>query len=150
VSGKEPGASIETSGILRVSATAVSRLPFERLQIVYNGEVIAERSARNRRDAKLDEEIVVSRGGWLAARVSGGGQTHAGSTVFAHTSPVYVRVPGTPHRKAEVAGSFVDEIEESMQFIRKNYRFAKDADRALALGRFDEGRQVFGKVANQG
>jgi len=150
VNGKEPGASIETSGILRVSATAVSRLPFERLQIVYNGEVIAEHSARNRRDAKLDEEIVVSRGGWLAARVSGGGQTHAGSTVFAHTSPVYVRVPGTPHRKAEVAGSFVDEIEESMQFIRKNYRFAKDADRALALGRFDEGRQVFGKVAIQG
>jgi hypothetical protein len=61
-----------------------------------------------------------------------------------------VRVPGTPHRKAEVAGAFVDEIEESMQFIRKSYRFAKDADRALALGRFEEGRRVFGKVATEG
>ncbi len=150
VNGKEPGASVETTGILKVSATAVSRLPFERLQLVYNGEVIAERSARNHRDAKLEEEIEVTRGGWLAARVAGNGHTHAGYTVFAHTSPVYLRVPGTPHRKAEIAGSFVDEVEESIQFIRKNYRFAKDADRALALGRFDEGRQVFGKVAIQG
>jgi hypothetical protein len=147
--GKEPGASIETSGMLKVSAAAVSRLPFERLQIVYNGEVIAERTARNHRDVQLEEEIVVTRGGWLAARVSGGGQTHGGNTVFAHTSPVYVRVPGTPHRKSGAAGAFVDEIEESMQFIRKNYRFAKDADRALALGRFEEGRRAFGKAAVQ-
>ena len=43
---------------------------FERLQIVCNGEVIAERTARNHRDANLDEEIELSRGGWLAARVS--------------------------------------------------------------------------------
>lgn len=150
VNDKGLGASLETSGRLRISASVISRLPFERLQIIYNGEVVAERSSRNRRDARIEEEIGVARGGWIAARVSGGGQTHAGSTVFAHTSPIYVRVPGTPHRKAEVAGAFVDEIEESMQFIRKSYRFAKDADLALALGRFEEGRKVFGKVATEG
>jgi hypothetical protein len=44
----------------------------------------------------------------------------------------------------------VDEIEESIQFIRKSYRFAKDADRALALGRFEEGKRAFGKVAAEG
>jgi hypothetical protein len=150
VNGREPGASIETSEPLNVSATAISRLPFERLQIVYNGEVVAEGSARDRREAKLQQEIPATRGGWIAARVSGGGQTHAGNTVFAHTSPIYVRVPGTPHRRAEAAGSFVDEIEESMRFIQKNYRFAKDADRALALGRFEQGRRAFGKVATGG
>jgi hypothetical protein len=53
-------------------------------------------------------------------------------------------VADKPHRKAGVAGSFVDEIEESMQVMGENYRFAKDADRASALGRFDEGRRVFG------
>jgi hypothetical protein len=61
-----------------------------------------------------------------------------------------VNVPGTPRRKAEVAGTFIDEIEESVRFIRKNYRFAQDADRALALGRFEEGRRVFGKLATEG
>jgi hypothetical protein len=39
---------------------------------------------------------------------------------------------------------------ESVRFIRKNYRFAKDADRALALGWFEDGRRVFGKVATEG
>ena len=150
VNDKGPGASLETSGPLQISASVISRLPFERIQIVYNGEVVAERSSRNQKEAKLEEEIAVARGGWIAARVSSRGQTHAGNTVFAHTSPIYVRVPGTPHRKAEAAGAFVDEIEESMQFIRKSYRFAKDADRALALGRFEEGRRVFGKVATEG
>jgi hypothetical protein len=38
----------------------------------------------------------------------------------------------------------------NQQFIRKSYRFAKDADRARALGRFEEGRRVFGKVATEG
>jgi hypothetical protein len=150
VNDKGPGASLETSGPLQISANVISRLPFERVQIVYNGEVVAEHSSRNQREVKLEAEIVVTRGGWIAARVSGGGQTHAGSTVFAHTSPIYVRVPGTSNRKAETAGAFIDEIEESMQFIRKSYRFAKDADRALALGRFEEGKKVFGKLAAEG
>ena len=83
--------------------------------------------------------------------IAGADIDHAvGSTVFAHTSPIYVKFPGTPHRKAEVAGAFIDEIEQSMKFIRKSYHFAKDADLALALGRFEEGRRVFGKVAAGG
>ena len=150
VNDKGPGASIETTGSLQISANVVSRLPFERLEIVYNGEVIAERSALKQREAKFEEQIAVDRGGWIAARISGGGKTHAGSSVFAHTSPLYVRVPQTPHRLAESAGSFVDEIEASKIFIRKNFRFAKDADRALALGRFEDARKVFGKLASEG
>ncbi len=54
------------------------------------------------------------------------------------------------HRQAESAGSFVDEIEASKILIRKNFRFAKDADRALALGRFEDARKVFGKLASEG
>src|SRR5260370_39447238 len=135
---------------LKVSASAVSRLPFERLELIYNGEILAEQPAWKQREAKIERQIRVARGGWIAARVSGGGKTHAGSTVFAHTSPLYVRVPETPHRQAESAGSFVDEIEASKIFIRKNFRFAKDADRALALGRFEDARKVFSKLASEG
>ncbi len=89
-------------------------------------------------------------GGWIAARISSSGKTHAGFTVFAHTSPVYVRVDGTPHRRAEAAGAFVDEIETSMRVVRQNYAFANDADRALAIGQFEAGRAVFAKIAAAG
>jgi hypothetical protein len=128
----------------------VSRLPFERVQILYNGEIVAEQASWKEYEATLEREIQVNRGGWIAARVSGGSKTHAGFTVFAHTSPIYVRVEGTPHRQAEAAGAFVDEIEDSMQAIRKHYAFAKDADRALAVGRFEAGRLVFAKIASAG
>ena len=54
-----------------------------------------------------------------------------------------MRVPGTPSRQAHARGSFLDEIEESKRFIRKNYRFASQADLAIALGRFEQGRERF-------
>jgi hypothetical protein len=146
VEGKGPGATVAASERVRVRARALSRLPFERLEIVQDGRVVAEQGAVNRREAVLERELPVEHGGWMAARVAGGGKTHANFTVFAHTSPVYLRVQDTPHRRAEAAGAFVDEIEASMRFVRKRYKFAKEADRALALGRFEAGRQVFGKL----
>jgi hypothetical protein len=150
VNDQGPGGTVNTSGLLRVSATAISRLPFERVQILYNGEIVAEQGSLKEHEATLEREIRVDRGGWIAARVSGGSKTHAGFTVFAHTSPIYVHVGGTPHRRAEAAGAFVDEIEDSIQSIRKHYAFAKDADRALAIGRFEAGRLVFAKIASTG
>ncbi|MEO7652793.1 MAG: CehA/McbA family metallohydrolase, partial [Bryobacteraceae bacterium] len=148
VNGRTPGGSVKTSGgPLKVSAQVISRLPFERVEIVYNGEVVAEQASWKGREAKLEREIAVDRGGWVAARVAGVSKTHAAFTVFAHTSPVYVEVEGTPRVRSEAAGAFVDEIGDSIRFIRKSYRFAKDADRALALGRFEEALRVYGKLA---
>ena len=142
VNGKEPGATLEsldTEEPLKVKARADSRLPFDRLEIVRNGEVVAEVLATGQREAALQREVSVSRGGWIAARVRSTSKTHAGTKVFAHTSPVYLRVPDTPHREAEACGAFIDEIENSMRFIRKNYTFASQADEAIAIGRFEKG-----------
>ncbi|MGH9840278.1 MAG: CehA/McbA family metallohydrolase [Blastocatellia bacterium] len=150
VNGKGPGAVVEASAPLKVAARAISRLPFDRLEIVLNGEVVAERSARNQREARLEEEIPIERSGWIAARVASGSKTHTGYTVFAHSSPVYLNVQGTPSRRAEAAGKFVDEIEGAISFIRKRYRFASEADKALALGRFEQGKNFYAKLIAQG
>ena len=131
---------------LRVKAQAISRLPFDRLQIVRDGVVVAEQSAVNRREASIEREIPVEQGGWIAARVESSAKTHAAFGVFAHTSPVYYRVEGTPARRAEAAGAFIDEIEESIRFIRKSYKFASEADKAIAVGRFEEARKIYGKL----
>jgi hypothetical protein len=147
VNGRGPGATIDpASSPLQVRARALSRLPFDRLEIVQDGEVVAEQPAVREREARLEREIPIERGGWIAARVRSGAKTYAGYTVFAHTSPVYYRMPGTPHRMARAAGAFVDEIEASVRYIRKNYKFASQADQALALGRFEEGRAVYAKL----
>lgn len=149
VNGKSAGATILAGGRLRVKASAVSRIAFERLQIVWNGEVVAEQAAWNQKEAVIEREIAVGRGGWLAARVSGDTRTHVGYRVFAHTSPVYYRLEGTPFRSAEAAGAFIDEIEESARFLKKHYQFASQADQALALGRFEAGKRAYIRLASE-
>jgi hypothetical protein len=44
----------------------------------------------------------------------------------------------------------VDELEASMRFIRKSYSFASDADRATAIGRFEQTRQFYLKLLASG
>lgn len=143
VDGKGPGATVAAAETVQVRAKAVSRLPFDRLQIIQDGEVVAEETARQNRTARLETDLPVTRSGWLAARVHSDTKTHAGYTVFAHSSPVYVRVSGTSARRGEAAGALIDEIEASARFIRKFYRFSSDADLAIALGRFEKARQVY-------
>ena len=147
VDGKGPG-TVVAPGQSRVlvKASALSRIPFERLEIVLDGRVVAEQLAVAGREAKLEREIEVEQGGWLAARVSGSAKTYAGFPVFAHSSPVYLRLDGTPFRRAEAIGGCIDEIDRSMRLIRKTYRFDNDAQRAMAVGKFNEGRTAFGRL----
>jgi hypothetical protein len=148
VNGKPPGSTLPASERLQVKARAISRLPFDRLQIVRDGVVVAEQAAVNRREAMLEREIPVEQGGWIAARVESSAKTHALFGVFAHTSPVYYRLEGTSSRRAEAAGAFVDEIEQSVRFIRKSYKFASEADKAVALGKFEAARRIYGKLTS--
>ena len=149
VNGRKAGATLgglDPGEPLQVEARADSRLPFDRLEIVQNGEVVAEALAAGGREVVLQRAIPIKRGGWIAARVRSTSKTHAGTKVFAHTSPIYLGVPDTPHRSAEACGAFIDEIENSMRFIRKNYTFATQADEAIAIGRFKQGRDRYVKL----
>lgn len=145
VNGKGPGDKIQVNGPLRVSARAISRIRFDRIEIVVDGKIVADTASYSRRpgvtEARIEREIDVEQGGWIAARITGGEKTYAGYAAFAHTSPVYLRLEGTPFRKAEAVGAFVDEIERSTRIMRKRFKFASDADRATAAGRFEEARR---------
>ena len=144
VNGQAPGATVQTEpGRVKVVAQVISRVPFERVEIVQDGRVVADQASVRGREVRLERELDVEEGGWIAARVTGGAKTYAGFTAFAHTSPVYLRVPGTPWRRAEAVGSFIDEIGRSMRAIGKGFQFESDAQRALALGKFEEGRKAF-------
>lgn len=144
VNGQGPGATVQTAaGHVKVVAEVISRIPFERVEIIQDGRVVADQASVRGRAVRLERELEVEEGGWIAARVTGGAKTYAGFTAFAHTSPVYLRVPGTAYRRAEAIGSFIDEIGRSMRAIGKGFQFESDAQRALALGKFEEGRKAF-------
>jgi hypothetical protein len=143
VDGRGPGSTVAVAkGVVRVRAEVVSRIPFDRVEIVRDGQVVADQPSVAGRHVRLEREVEVEEGGWIAARVSGAAKTYAGYPVFAHTSPVYLRVEGTGFRRAESIGGFLDEIDRSMRLVRKTFRFESERQRALALGKFDEGRSA--------
>ncbi|MCC6591444.1 MAG: carboxypeptidase regulatory-like domain-containing protein [Bryobacterales bacterium] len=146
VDGQGPGSTLTNKSHITVRARALSRIPFEKIEIVQDGVVVADQPAIAGREVRLERELDVDAGGWIAARVSGGAKTYAGYPAFAHTSPVYLRVDHTPFRRAEAIGAVMDEIERSMRIIRKSFKFTNDAQRALAVGKFEEGRRAFGKL----
>jgi len=146
VNGRGPGATLRAAGPLKVVARALSRVPFERLEIVQDGAVVAAQAAVGQREARLEREITVESSGWIAARVAGSTLTRTGFTVFAHTGPVYITAARPAARRGEAAAGVLAQIDRSVEFIRKNYRFASQAEQALALGRFAEGRECYAKV----
>jgi hypothetical protein len=79
--------------------------------------------------------------------VAGGTKTRFGFAVFAHTNPVYVDHDRPSSLRAGAARGWARQITTSMDFMRKSYRFANEADQAIALGRFEQGLQYYAKLS---
>jgi hypothetical protein len=119
VNGREPGATLRLAGAatpLRVRAHATSIEPYDVLEVLHNGRVVKSvRPSGERYEADIDEAIEVGRGGWLALRAHGRKMLPYGATwwqqpVFAHTSPVYLDMPGRPAEAGEAAALFLDQL----------------------------------------
>jgi hypothetical protein len=96
VEGKGPGEELRLpagGGAVHVRALAESVVPFDALEVVVNGRVVAERrTTRGAYRHELDEMIRVPGSAWVAARATSGTHGWVGSprVVAAHTTPVYV------------------------------------------------------------
>jgi len=101
VDGKGLGEEIRLTGgngTVEVDARARSAWPLHRLEVVMNGQVVAQASPRRgARTLELREKVPVSGSCWLAARCGSNLMVQHCWPVYlaAHTSPVYVVVPGT-------------------------------------------------------
>ncbi len=100
VEGRGPGSQVSLTGgdaTVEVSATAECAWPFHRLEVVMNGQVVASASApKGARKLQLRERIPVRGSSWIAARCASNLLVQHCWPVYlaAHTSPVYLVVPG--------------------------------------------------------
>jgi len=144
VNGKEPGdtLSVESGKVqLVVKARAVSLEPYEVLEIIHNGEIVRKvKPSGKNYAAVLQENIEVERGGWIAARVHGPKMLEYGRTwwkmpVFAHTSPIYINMPGRPAPAAESARLFLDQLTYLQRWAESEAHFptADNKKEALSL-----------------
>jgi hypothetical protein len=85
-------------GEVEVQAHATCFFPFHRLEVVFNGRVVASREVpEGTREISLKERVRVPGPGWLAARCSSRFELSGHGLVrgsVAHTSAVYLVVPG--------------------------------------------------------
>jgi hypothetical protein len=130
VDGAELGDTVRLpagGGTVEVVARARSTIPVHTLQLVQNGEVVAETAEpHGARQLELRTRVEVKAHGWLCARV--GGPQYAGIAhhdvwargVFAHTSPIYLAVGGE-WAMADQAGLqyMLTLVEGSLQYVRE-------------------------------
>jgi len=86
------------AGTVQVTARAECAWPIHRLELVMNGAVVAEATAgEGARKLELREKVPVKGSCWFAARCGSNLKVQHCWPIFvaAHTSPVYVVVPGT-------------------------------------------------------
>jgi hypothetical protein len=132
---------------VRVFAEARSLVAFEQLEIVVNGQVAAGQTASgDPASARIDKEIAIPDGGWLAARCHGKAQMpgHAeGQRIYAHTSPIYVRVNGKPPPiDAGAVFEFHMYLDKMLYWVNNQARFENDAQRQRLADIFHEAGRV--------
>ena len=123
VDGQVPGDEIAISnrgGTLEVQVEARSFVPFHRLEVVQNGRVVALREATDgTQELTVDEKLNVKGPAWVAARCASkyGPTTGWQLGIQAHTSPVYVRVPGEELFSAPAASYMLTLVEGARSWM---------------------------------
>jgi hypothetical protein len=177
VNGQEPGASLSLAAgrnrALEIFARGESQLPYDKLEIVSNGEVIASASPSGpRHTAEIRLEHPLRGSCWIAARAledlgrypgvdfsgihRGEGTlfsslygTRRPENVFAHTSPVYVTVDGTPVRSWDDAQYYVGYMQHAIDWLKSEARFASAEDRKCSIAAFEQARGVYEQRARE-
>lgn len=152
VDGQEPGAEINLAGAKRLSveADAVSLVPMEVLELVVNGEFLAQaKPGTDGTTVKLSHVLELDRSAWVAARARGGGHLRVMNDpkLFAHTNPVYCLRDGKPVALAKDAAIVLGWIDRLIDDVKASPRFATEARRQEVLDAFQRGRRHYEQIA---
>jgi hypothetical protein len=125
---------------LRIRAEAESVVPFDRLEVIVNGSAVAtaKRTGEEIASASVEAEVALPAGGWVAARCWGASKTELYPHVpaFAHTSPTFVDIAGTPPaRRPEAVAALIREVDEVRHWVESGGRFTipRRKEQLLAL-----------------
>jgi hypothetical protein len=147
VDGHQPGETVRLGGdggTVDVTATTSAAMPvIEGLELIHDGAVIAStRSPAGADRLHLAERVSVSHGGWLAARVTSSRLIRSAfaTAMGAHSSPVYLDVPGRPAFDPGDAAAIGTIIDGARTWVTSIATVASDAERRRLAGYFETGR----------
>jgi hypothetical protein len=158
VNGQEPGAVLDLSSAVatvHLYAQVRSALPFERLEIVANGQVVKSADTFSSPGSRvIDADLALPQGGWLAARCLGARrrpERNCPGLLAAHTSPIYVQIEGQRMRPdAEAANRLVDLLNASLDWVHNKARFENEKQRRHLAGIFEAALMELARRRTQG
>ena len=154
VNGQPLGSVLEASAGDSLSLDAVvraprKRFPWDRFEIVFNGEVIAEATDHEGRDeVRIQKEFTADRSGWLAARVYVQAPHRAalrqtgvnGVPPVAHTSPIYVSVPGSEVWSEADAMFLAASCQRAIDWARNRANYHRPQEREEVVALFEQAK----------
>jgi hypothetical protein len=148
VNGQMAGSDIQLPAEgrqMHIAAVARSALPFEVIDIVHNGQVVARAEAdTNGLAATLETSVIIDRSSWLAARCYGRRKlhTHYPTDIGAHTSPVYVSVGQQRQTSTKDASYLLTLLEGGFAYLEKLAVWRSEKQRLHHMACLERGRQA--------
>jgi hypothetical protein len=145
VDGHSPGETIDLQepASVEVEARGIGREAFDSIELVLNGEVVGRAECRpvsGVLQADLKMPLALGEPCWVALRLARSERTNEfGKPLFAHTSPIYVRLGGRSIFMPAVAEELLAEMERSIVMIKAQGYFGDDAERERVLDVYREG-----------
>lgn len=148
--GKELGDTLELArpGTVAAAVDLKSIVAVDHLQIVGNGEVVAEIPVGgDRTAAAATVPVKVTKSGWYLVRAfAKGSRAPVLDTLpLATTSPIYVRVAGAPTWSAADAAYFTAWIDRMKTGALAHPSYNSEAEKAAILKNLDDARAVFAR-----
>ena len=133
----KPGGTVQGPAVVAVKAAASSPAPIDRFELVVNGEVAARGTlSGDKMSAVLDQRASLEKSGWYGVRVLTGRQQ-------AHSSPVYVEVPGKPADSKADAEFFLGWIDRLEAQLKKRDRVPGEELRKHVADQLSAARAVY-------
>ncbi len=130
-------------GAVDITAHAIGREDFGRIELLYNGDVINAETTKAKGshfEADLTFTLNVSRSGWIALRIAPDARKNLfGKPLFAHTSPVYIELAGNRLFERHIAEELISEIKQDIEAIQVNALFADEEERTRVLAVYQAG-----------
>jgi hypothetical protein len=130
----------------RFRARARSRGELDVVQLVVNGEVVAEQKGQGVRELTLEKALRFDRSSWAAVRVferPGSAQAwEPAGLVFAHTSPVYFLLDGRPVVVPAAVQDLLQRIDQLIAHTERLDGFREESHRQETLAVYRQARAV--------
>ncbi|HZI25936.1 MAG TPA: CehA/McbA family metallohydrolase [Chryseolinea sp.] len=177
VNDKIAGDELHITGkkTLTIEVDMWTQLPVDRLEIIVNGNVVAEKIVKaSESHASLNITYTPQKSVWIAARAhqfsqqfafngvsflqrrdAGAGSTllnrYYGTarpeTTFAHTNPTYVILNGKPLRSVEDAQYFQQYLKNGLLWLDESGKFPNEKSKKEVLDAFRKGIDTFKQIA---